>query len=75
MATTKPLEEIMKELPPEAQKEAWDFVDFLSQRYAPKPRIKKKPAFKWAGALKELGEKYTSVELQHEISKWRAEED
>lgn len=36
---------------------------------------KKKPTFKWAGALAHLKDKYTSVELQHQISKWRTEED
>jgi hypothetical protein len=33
-----------------------------------------KPQFKWSGALKKLSIKYTSVELQHEISDLRAKE-
>jgi hypothetical protein len=37
-------------------------------------RSKKKqkvPAFDWEGALADLGEQYSSVELQHEIGKIR----
>jgi len=65
----KLLEEKIKELPPEFQKEVKDFVDFLHEKRMEKPRSK--PQFKWAGALKELRDKYTSVELQHKISEWR----
>ena len=36
-----------------------------------KRKIPKKPSFLWAGALAELGRKYTSVELQHKISRGR----
>ena len=70
----KNLAEQVDHLPPQAQKEVWDFVDFLSQRYIPKLRPKKKLTFKWAGALAHLKDQYTSVELQHQISKWMAEE-
>lgn len=31
----------------------------------------KVPTFDWNGALKDLGDLYTSVELQYEISKMR----
>jgi len=30
-----------------------------------------KMEFRWAGALKDLRDKYTSVELQHKILEWR----
>jgi hypothetical protein len=40
----------------------------------PEPR-RPKPSFSWAGALKDLRDKYTSVELQHEISKRRVDEE
>lgn len=45
-----------------------DFTDFLLEK---KARKKKKRRLKldWAGALKEFRDKYTSVELQHKISK------
>jgi hypothetical protein len=29
----------------------------------------------WRGALEDMKNEYTSVELQHKISDWRAEED
>jgi hypothetical protein len=65
----KLLEEKIRELPPEFQKEVKDFVDFLHEKQMKKPRSR--PKFRWAGALKELRKKYTSVELQHKISEWR----
>ena len=34
-------------------------------------KTKKKPRFDWAGALKDLRARYTSVELQHKIAEWR----
>jgi hypothetical protein len=59
------------QLPPEYQQEVNDFIDFLLEK---RLKVKaKKPAFTWAGALKEYKDKYTSVELQHKISKLRAE--
>jgi len=67
----KPLEELVKELPPEFREEVRDFVEFLLEKRARQPR--KKPRFDWAGALKDLREQYTSVELQHEILEWRLE--
>jgi hypothetical protein len=65
----KTLEEMIQELPPELRKEVEDFVEFLLEKRKPKP--KGKPRFDWAGALKDLRDQYTSVELQHKISEWR----
>ena len=65
----KELVELIEELPLELQEEVRDFAQFLLERRAKKP--KGKPKFEWAGALKELRDRYTSVDLQHEISKWR----
>jgi hypothetical protein len=65
----KTIEDLIKELPPELRDEVEDFIEFLIER-----RLKKthgKPTFGWAGALRDLKEKYTSVELQHRISEWR----
>jgi len=65
----KPIEEMVRELPPEFQEEVRDFVEFLFER-----RIKKqqgKPSFDWAGSLRELRDRYTAVDLQHKISEWR----
>ena len=63
------LKELIEKLPPELQKEVRDFVEFLLERRAKK--TKKKPRFDWAGALKDLRDRYTSVELQHKIAEWR----
>ena len=65
----KGLEEKINTLPPELQKEVEDFVEFLIEKRLKRP--KGKPKFNWTGALKELREQYTSVELQHKISEWR----
>ncbi|MBM3314120.1 DUF2281 domain-containing protein [candidate division WOR-3 bacterium] len=69
----KTIEEVIKktaELPEALQQEVADFVEFLSQRRA-RPR-RKKLRLDWAGGLKDLRDKYTSVELQHKASEWRA---
>jgi len=65
----KTIDDLVKELPPELRGEVEDFIEFLIER-----RFKKthgKPTFGWAGDLRDLKEKYTSVELQHRISQWR----
>ncbi|MBX3279278.1 MAG: DUF2281 domain-containing protein [Acidobacteria bacterium] len=65
----KPLDELVKELPPESQAEVRDFVEFLLEKR------KKKPAGKlrqdWAGALGDFREEYTSLELQRKSLDWR----
>lgn len=33
------------------------------------------PSFKWAGALKDLRDRYTSGELQHKANDWRSGEE
>lgn len=69
----KPLEEKIKELPPEQQREVEDFVDFLATRHRDLSRGQF--TFSWAGALKDLREQYTSVELQHKASAWMSGEE
>lgn len=65
----KALEKLVKALPADIREEVRDFVDFVIQKRAKKPHGK--PKFDWAGALKDLRDKYSSVELQHDISEWR----
>lgn len=65
----KSLNEIIKKLPPEYEQEVQDFVEFLIKKRAKKHRGK--PRFDWAGALKDLRNQYTSVELQHKIIEMR----
>ena len=63
------LKELVEQLPADLQQEVRDFVEFLLERRGKKRRGK--PRFNWAGALKDLRDQYTSVELQHKISEWR----
>jgi hypothetical protein len=60
--------EMVKELPPELQQEVEDFVRFLLEKRTRKPKGKFK--FDWAGALEDLRDQYTSVELQHKALEW-----
>ena len=68
---TKPLEDLVKELPPGLRDEVRDFVEFLLSREQNMARGV--PAFSWEGALRDLGSQYTSVDLQHSVARWRAE--
>jgi hypothetical protein len=69
----KTLEEIMKELPPELQKEVCDFAEFLLEKTkgAKKGR---KLSLSWAGGLSEYKNMYTSLELQKKSLEWRDED-
>jgi hypothetical protein len=67
----KPLEELIRELPPALQAEVRDFVEFLlTKRAHPSSRRLRQD---WAGALQSYKQQYTSVELQHLSLKWRNE--
>ena len=66
------LPELVQLLPSEMQQKVRDFVEFLLEKRLKKPRGK--PTFEWAGALKDLRDQYTSVELQHKIAEWREED-
>ncbi len=69
------LEAMIKELPQELHKEVEDFVESLIKKNnANNGNAERKYSFKWAGALKDLRDQYTSVELQHAISKLRIDE-
>lgn len=65
----KELTKKIEKLPLQKQMEVENFVDFLSEKnnYMKKSGKKKKLAFKWEGALSDLGKKYTSVQLQHTV--------
>jgi len=65
----KSLDEIIKKLPPEYEREVQTFIEFLIEKRAKKHPGK--PKFDWAGALKGLRNQYTSVELQHKIIELR----
>ena len=63
------LARFVEHLPPDIQEEVRSYAEFLLEK-----RSRKKqnvPSFDWEGALKDIGEEYSSVELQHEIGKMR----
>ena len=64
----KGLEEKINTLPPELQKEVEDFVEFLIEKRLQKPKGQLR--LDWRGALRDLRDKYTSVELQHKALQW-----
>ena len=69
--TKKPLEELVRELPPDMLTEVRDFIEFLLAKR--EPRVGKTLRQDWAGALSDYRHEYTSLELQHQATKWRSE--
>ncbi len=65
------IKEKVKELPPELRQEVVDFVEFLIRKHVrKKPKGKSQLKLNWKGALEDMKDQYTSVELQHKILKW-----
>lgn len=62
------LKELVEQLPPDLQQEVQDFVEFLLERQVTRPKGEFK--LDWRGALRDLRDKYTSVELQHKVLEW-----
>lgn len=67
----KPLDELVKELPPESQAEVRDFVEFLLEKRKRKSAGRLRQD--WAGALSDYREEYTSLELQKKALDWRGD--
>jgi hypothetical protein len=67
----KPLDELVKELPPAIRAEVRDFVEFLLEKRKRKSIGKLRQD--WAGALSDYREEYTSLELQKKSLDWRAD--
>jgi hypothetical protein len=63
------LTRFVEQLPPDIQKEVRSYAEFLLEKRSKKKQ--KVPAFDWESALEDLGEQYSSVELQHEIGMMR----
>lgn len=59
-----------KKLPPELQREVMDYVEFLERKYLSYMSEDKDFEFSWEGCLKDIRDKYTSVELQHKALEW-----
>lgn len=69
MDQTRQIIELVSGLAPESQQQVLEFVETLIAR---QQRRRDGPAFDWADSLSDLREKYTSVGLQHQISRWRS---
>lgn len=67
------IEEKIKQLPDELRREVEHFIDFLVEKKVKKQT--KTLKLDWAGGLKELRDRVTSVELQHKIIEWRLEDE
>jgi hypothetical protein len=65
------LARFVEQLPLDIQKEVLSYAEFLLEKRSKKKQ--KAPAFDWEGALKDLGETYSSVQLQHKIGKMRGD--
>lgn len=68
--TTRPLPELVQELPPDAQEVVRDLVELLLSRpkHGPDPKAQRPLRQDWAGALRDYRREYTSLELQHMAS-------
>jgi len=71
--TTRPLPELVRELPPDAQEVVRDLVEYLLSRTAAerKPQPHRPLRQDWAGALRAYRREYTALALQHLASDWR----
>ena len=67
----KPLDQLLKELPPESQAEVRNFVEALIKRRERKSNGHLSQS--WAGVLEDYREQYTSLELQKKSLDWRGD--
>jgi hypothetical protein len=67
----KPLDELVKELPPESQAEVRALVESLLEKR--KRQSSGKLRQNWAGALSDYREQYSSLELQKKALDWRGD--
>jgi hypothetical protein len=67
----KPLDQLLKELPPESQAEVRDFVEALIKRRERKSNGHLLQS--WAGALEDYREQFTSLELEKKSLDWRGD--
>jgi len=70
-AMSKPLQEMVEELPPDLRAEVRDFVEFLLTKRGQRPA--KTLRQDWAGALREHRGKYNALELQRQALDWRGD--
>ena len=65
------IEELIRKISPELQREVRDFVLFLLQKQEKKAGGKLRQD--WAGSLRDLRGTYTSLELQKKALEWRGD--
>ncbi|OQX81006.1 MAG: hypothetical protein B6D56_03555 [Candidatus Omnitrophica bacterium 4484_70.1] len=61
----------IKELPEDLRREVLDYIELLLKKYKNVKVRARKFKFDWEGGLSEIGEKISSVELQHKVLEWR----
>lgn len=71
MAGRETVQDLVKVLPPDLQKEVEDFVRFLIEKRL--KRQGKRLRQDWAGALRDYRDQYTSLELQKKALEWRGD--
>jgi hypothetical protein len=63
------IEQAVQLLPWEIREQVREFIEsLLAERNAPSEA--RRPNLEWRGALRDLREQYTSVELQHKVIEW-----
>jgi hypothetical protein len=67
----KSTEELLRQLTPESLRQVRSLAESLIARQEARPR--RQPHFDWAGALSEMRNQYSSVDLQHQLLNWRSE--
>ena len=67
----KTLEEMIRDLSPEARRQVIDFIRQLActEEVSPKRTLTQR----WAGALKQYRDQYTSLDLQQKALEWRGD--
>ncbi len=67
----KPLAALVEELPPDAQAQVRDFIESLLTKRGRKPAGKLRQD--WAGALRDVRDQGSAVELQRKALDWRGD--
>ena len=65
------IEEMAKNLPPDLRIQVIDFMQFLLERKMPKRGVVLRQD--WAGALRDVKNEYTSLDLQKKALEWRGD--
>lgn len=71
MAGRETVQDLVKVLPPDLQKEVEDFARFLIEKRLKKQG--KRLRQDWTGALRDYRDQYTSLELQKKALEWRGD--